>query len=152
MANYATNPADFYSGATPLSYDFGSQIPGGFESPEFGTNSFSSVAEGLAPSTSPSPSKPGGLDSPFANAYIGGSLLLEGINDMIRGIRGMEPAPQRGIATRLVTDYWAQKREDERLDKILSRIGGLDKDSSALAATLLKPAALKTDNPLQGLG
>jgi hypothetical protein len=152
MANYATNPLDFYTGTPLAGYDFGTQIPGGFETPEFGMDTLSSAAEGLAPSASPSPAKPGSTDSPFANAYIGGSLLLEGIGDMIRGIRGMEPAPQRGIATRMITDYLAQKRSDERLDKILSRIGGLDKDSSALASALLKPAALKTDNPLQGLG
>lgn len=144
--------SEYFTNAGPLSFDFGSQLPSGFESPEFGMNTFGAVAEGLAPSTSPSPAKPGGMDSPFANAYIGGSLLLEGIGDMIRGIRGMEPSPQRGIATRMITDYLAQKRADERLDKILNRIGGLDKDSSALASALLKPAALKTDNPLQGLG
>ena len=144
--------SDYFSNAIPLKgYDFGSQLPGGFSNPEFRVNDFSAVAEGLAPSTSPSPQKPGGLDSPFSNALIGGSFLLEGLGNMIRGIRGMEPAPQ-GMATRMVSDYIAQQRDEDRLNKILDRIGGAKDDSSSvLASPLLRPS-LQTDNPLRGLG
>lgn len=145
--------ADYFSNALPISgYDFGTSIPGQFASPEYRVNDFSAVAEGLAPSTSPSPSKPGVSDSPFSNAWVGGSLLLEGINNLVRGIRGMEPAPQ-GMATRMISDYIAQQRDEQRLEKILERIGGSKEDSSSLlAAALGKPAPLKTDNPLRGLG
>jgi hypothetical protein len=145
--------ADYFSNALPISgYDFGTSIPGGFASPEYRVDEFSAVAEGLAPSTSPSPSKPGISDSPFSNAWVGGSLLLEGIGNLVRGIRGMEPAPQ-GMATRMISDYIAQQRDEQRLEKILERIGGSKEDSSPLlAAALGKPAPLKTDNPLRGLG
>jgi len=142
----------YFDNATPLSYDFGTSVPAAFESPEFGTNTFSSVAQSLAPATSPSPAKPGGLDSPFSNALVGGSVLLEGLGNLIRGIRGMEPAPQ-GMATRMVYDYIAQQRDEDRLNKILDRIGGSKTDSSSLlASALAQPAPLKTDNPLRGLG
>jgi hypothetical protein len=145
--------ADYFSNALPISgCDFGTSIPGGFASPEYRVDEFSAVAEGLAPSTSPSPSKPGISDSPFSNAWVGGSLLLEGIGNLVRGIRGMEPAPQ-GMATRMISDYIAQQRDEQRLEKILERIGGSKEDSSPLlAAALGKPAPLKTDNPLRGLG
>lgn len=143
---------DYFSNASPLSYNFGTSIPSSFASPEYRVNDFSAAAEGLAPSTSPSPQKPGGLDSPFNNAWMGGSLLLEGLGNMIRGIRGMEPAPQ-GMATRMLADYIAQQRDEDRLNKVLAAIGGSKDDSSALlASALAKPAALKTDNPLRGLG
>jgi hypothetical protein len=145
--------ADYLSNSVPVrGYDFGTSIAGGFESPAYNINDFSSVAEGLAPSTSPSPAKPGGSDSPFNNAWIGGSILLEGLGNMIRGIRGMEPAPQ-GMATRMISDYIAKQQDEDRLNKILERIGGSKEDSSALlASALVKPAPLKTDNPLRGLG
>ena len=64
----------------------------------------------------------------------------------------MEPAPQ-GMATRMISDYIAQQRDEDRLNKILERIGGSKEDSSPLLAVALgKPAPLKTDNPLRGLG
>lgn len=145
MSAYFNNPSK-------LSYDFGTPIPSAYESPNFGLDSFTGAAEGLAPSTSPSPAKPGGLDSPFNNAWIGGSILLEGLGNMIRGIRGMEPAPQ-GMATRMVTDYIARRQDEERLNKILDRIGGSKEGASPLLASVLaKPASLQTDNPLRGLG
>jgi hypothetical protein len=144
--------SDYFSNAIPLKgYDFGSQLPGGFSNPEFRVNDFSAAAEGLAPSTSPSPQKPGGLDSPFNNALMGGSLLLEGLGNMIRGIRGMEPAPQ-GMATRMLSDYIAQQRDEDRLNKILDRIGGAKDDSSSVLASALLRPSLQTDNPLRGLG
>lgn len=146
--------ADYFSNALPISgYNFGTSIPGGFASPEYRVDDFSAVAEGLAPSTAPSPAKPGGLDGPFSNALIGGSILLEGLGNLIRGVRGLEPAPQ-GMATRMVSDYIAQQRDEDRLNKILDRIGGSKTDSSSVLASALlsQPAALKTDNPLRGLG
>lgn len=150
MPNYATNPADFYTGVPLPGFDFKSQFPE-FTMPEFAPEALATAAEGLAPFTSPSPSKPGS-DSPFANAWIGGSLLLEGIGNLVRGIRGMEPAPQ-GMATRMISDYIAQQRDEDRLNKILDRIGGSKTDSSSLlASALAQPAPLKTDNPLRGLG
>ena len=64
----------------------------------------------------------------------------------------MEPAPQ-GMATRMISDYIAKQQDEDRFNKILERIGGSKEDSSALlASALVKPAPLKTDNPLRGLG
>jgi len=143
--------SEYFSNAMPLRYDFGTSIPGSVESPAYGTDVFSSVAENLSPSMSPSPSKPGGLDSPFNNAWIGGSVLLEGIGNMIRGIRGMEPAPQ-GMATRMLSDYIAQQRDEDRLNKVLAAIGKPKDDSSSVLASALLQPSLKTDNPLRGLG
>jgi hypothetical protein len=145
--------ADYFSNALPLrGYDFGTSIPEAFESPQYNVDAFSTAAEGLAPSTSPSPSKPGLSDSPFSNAWVGGSLLLEGIGNLVRGIRGMEPAPQ-GMATRMISDYIAQQRDEERLNKILERLGGFKGEPSPLmGSAIAKPAPLKTDNPLRGLG
>ena len=144
--------SDYFSNSSPLSYDFGKSVPSSSASPSYGVDSFSSAAGGLAPRTSPSPAKPGLSDSPFSNAWVGGGLLLEGIGNMIRGIRGMEPAPP-GMATRMLSDYIAQQRDEDRLNKILDRIGGGSKDdsSSVLASALLRPS-LQTDNPLRGLG
>lgn len=145
MSDLFTNPAKFYTA------DFGSDLPAWLSSPQYDFEQYSGAFEGLAPSPSSGPSKPG-LDSPFANAWVGGSLLLEGIDNMIRGIRGVEPAPP-GMATRMVSDYLAQQRDENRLNKILERIGGVSTDSSSiLASALARPAALKTDNPLRGLG
>jgi len=57
------------------------------------------------------------------------------------------------MATRMVSDYIAQQRDEDRLNKILDRIGGSKTDSSSLlASALAQPAPLKTDNPLRGLG
>jgi hypothetical protein len=53
----------------------------------------------------------------------------------------------------MVSDYIAQQRDEDRLNKILDRIGGSKTDSSSLlASALAQPAPLKTDNPLRGLG
>lgn len=146
MANYFTN-------AIPLrGYDFGTSIPEAFANPQYNVDAFATAAEGLAPATSPSPSKPGFSDSPFDNALFGGTLILERINDAIRSFKGMEPAPQ-GMATRMMSDYITNQRDEERLNKILDRLGGSkDVYSPLLASALLKPAPLATDNPLRGLG
>ena len=143
--------ADYFNNAMPLSYNFGTSIPGSFAAPEFGVDTISSAAQNLAPAASPSPAKPGS-DSPFANAWVGGSLLLEGLGSLISGIRGTERPPQ-GMATRMISDYISQQRDEDRLNKILDRIGGAKTDaSSVLASALAGPTALKTDNPLRGLG
>lgn len=144
MSDFFNNPASLGT------YDFGTTVPASYVSPDFGVDALSSFNAGLSPNSA-SPSKPG-AESPFANAWVGGSLLLEGIGNMIRGIRGMEPAPQ-GMATRMISDYLAQQRDEDRLNKILERIGGGSTDSSSiLASALAGPAALKTNNPLRGLG
>lgn len=145
--------ADYFSNALPVSgYNFGTSIPSDFAAPQYRIDDLSAAAEGLAPATSPSPSKPGVSDSPFSNAWVGGSLLLEGIGNLVRGIRGMEPAPQ-GMATRMISDYIAQQRDEDRLNKILERLGKLEEEPSPLmASAIAKPAPLKTDNPLRGLG
>lgn len=145
MSDLFTNPATLYTA------DFGGVMPEWLSSPQYDFEQYSGAFEGLAPSAISGPSKPGS-DSPFANAWIGGSLLLEGVGNLVRGIRGMEPAPQ-GMATRMISDYVAQKRDEDRLNKVLAAIGGKSTDSSSiLASALAGPAALKTDNPLRGLG
>jgi hypothetical protein len=145
MSDFFNNPSKLFT------TDFGSALPS-WASSQYDFEQYSGAYEGLAPSTSPSPAKPGGSESPFANAWVGGSILLEGLGNMVRGIRGREPAPQ-GMATRMLSDYIAQQRDEDRLNKILDRIGGGAKDdsSSVLASALLRPS-LQTDNPLRGLG
>ena len=146
MSDFFNNPSKLFTA------DFGSALPSWASSPQYDFEQYSGAYEGLAPSTRPSPAKPGGSESPFANAWVGGSILLEGLGNMVRGIRGMEPAPQ-GMATRMISDYIAQQRDEDRLNKILDRIGGSKNDSSALlASALANPASLQTDNPLRGLG
>lgn len=145
MSDFFTNPSKLYTS------DFGSVLPEWASSPQYDFEQYSGAFGSLSPSTSPSPAKPGS-ESPFANAWVGGSLLLEGLGNMVRGIRGMEPAPQ-GMATRMISDYIAQQRDEDRLNKILDRLGGSkDASSPLLALALAKPAPLATDNPLRGLG
>ena len=145
MSDFFNNPSKLFT------TDFGSALPSWASSPQYDFEQYSGAYEGLAPSTRPSPAKPGGSESPFSNALIGGSLLLEGLGNMIRGIRRMEPAPP-GMATRMVSDYIAQQRDEDRLNKILDRIGGAKDDSSSVLASALLRPSLQTDNPLRGLG
>lgn len=143
MSDFFTNPSKFYT------TDFGSVLPEFLSVPQYDFEQYSGAFEKLAPSASSGPSKPGS-DSPFANAWIGGSLLLEGVGNLVRGIRGMEPAPQ-GMATRMISDYIAQKRDEDRLSKVLAAIGGKD-SASSISSFMPRSTGLQTDNPLKGLG
>lgn len=65
----------------------------------------------------PSPTKPG---TSFGETALGIGAIAEGLGNVIRGIKGMEPAPQ-GMATRALSDYFTQK-PDTTLEKILDRL------------------------------
>ena len=121
--------------------------------PQISPNPFEALSESLSvsPETA-SPAKPG-AESPFSNAWVGGSLLLEGLGNLARGIRGMDPAPP-GMATRMITDYVAQQREDKRFKELLDRLAPqtTPKETAAAIASAATPGPLRTTNPLSGLG
>jgi hypothetical protein len=51
---------------------------------------------------------------------MGIGSIAEGIGNVIRGVKGMEPAPM-GMATRALSDYFSQK-QDTTLERILDRL------------------------------
>ena len=113
--------ADYFSNALPVSgYNFGTSIPSDFAAPQYRIDDLSAAAEGLAPATSPSPSKPGVSDSPFSNAWVGGSLLLEGIGNLVRGIRGEAPR----MAGSKLQEYLQTQRQESYLADLLKAIIG----------------------------
>ena len=65
----------------------------------------------------PSPTKPG---SSFGETALGIGAIAEGLGNVIRGIKGMEPAPQ-GMATSALASYFQQK-PDTSLERILDRL------------------------------
>jgi hypothetical protein len=129
---------EYVGGFTPdIDTSFGiDQLGAAFEGP-------SSVAMGT------SPAKPG-FGNSFADALIGGTALIEGVGNLIRGIRGMDPVP--GMAGSRMQQYAAQQRDEDRLNKLLAAIGKPKDDSSSVLASALLQPSLKTDNPLRGLG
>lgn len=94
-----------------------------------------------------SPAKPG-AQSPFANAWFGGAMLLEGIGNLARGIRGMDPVP--GMAGSMMQQYLAQQRDEDRLNKVLDRL--YPKEIKSPVAAAMTSAVLKTDNPIGNFG
>jgi hypothetical protein len=65
----------------------------------------------------PSPAKPG---QSFGELALGIGSIAEGIGNVIRSVKGMDPAPP-GMATRSLSDYFGQK-EDTTLERILDRL------------------------------
>jgi hypothetical protein len=65
----------------------------------------------------PSPQQPG---RSFGETALGIGSIAEGIGNVVRSLRGMDPAPP-GMATRALSDYFGQK-QDTTLEKILDRI------------------------------
>lgn len=140
------------SGLSVLGSYFGS-APSWATNPEFSVTPFEDMSNALSVSPeNASPVKPGS-DSPFANAWVGGTLLLEGLGNLARGIRGMDPAPP-GMATRMITDYVAQQREEKRYNDLLDRLvpKSTPKETAAAIASAATPGPLRTTNPLSGLG
>jgi len=127
---------EYVGGFTPdTDTSFGiDQLGAAFEGP-------SSVAMGT------SPAKPG-FGNSFADALIGGTALIEGVGNLIRGIRGMDPVP--GMAGSMMQQYAAQQRDENRLKKVLESLYPKETQSALTAATV--PAVLKTDNPIGNFG
>jgi hypothetical protein len=65
----------------------------------------------------PSPAKPG---NSFAQTAMGIGALAEGIGNVVRGIKGMDPAPP-GMATSALSNYF-QEKPDTSLERILDRL------------------------------
>lgn len=140
---------DFFTGAQALPAGFfKSGIPS-FTAPTFEVDPMSSAfsSGSILDTGASSPAKPG-AESPFANAWFGGTMLLEGVNNLIRGWRGMDPVP--GMAGNMINQYIAQQRDEDRLNKVLERIYPKETESALQAAMV--PSMLKTDNPLRGIG
>jgi hypothetical protein len=109
MADNYLNPfgAGAFSPNAPqldLGIDFSSQFQGGF--PEYGRQVMA-----------PSPVKPG---QSFGELALGIGSIAEGIGNVVRSIKGMDPAPP-GIATRSLTDFIGQNK-DTTLERILDRL------------------------------
>jgi len=113
----------------------------------FGIDTLGSAFSGSSPLGAPSPTKPGS-ESPFANAWMGGAMLLEGVGNLIRGIRGQEPVP--GMAGSMVQQYLAQQRDEDRLNKLLDRLSPRETKTAVEQASAAP--MLKTDNPLWRVG
>jgi hypothetical protein len=145
MSDFFNNPSKLFT------TDFGSALPSWASSLNTILSNIQGHTKDLRLPPAPAPLNRAVLKAPFANAWVGGSILLEGLGNMVRGIRGREPAPQ-GMATRMLSDYIAQQRDEDRLNKILDRIGGAKDDSSSVLASALLRPSLQTDNPLRGLG
>jgi hypothetical protein len=122
-------------------------VPSSFGSPVFEADTLGTAFSAAKPALEGSPTKPGS-ESPFANAWFGGALLLEGVNNAIRSYRGLDPVP--GMAGTMIQQYMAQQRDDERLNKLLDRLSPKGAQDALMAA--VAPAVLKTDNPLRGIG
>ena len=65
----------------------------------------------------PSPVKPG---QSFGELALGIGSIAEGIGNVVRSLKGMDPAPP-GIATRSLTDFMGQNK-DTTLERILDRL------------------------------
>lgn len=98
---------------------------------DFPTNFFNSAAFGSYGSSvfkdsvpsygsqilSPSPAKPG---NSFAQTALGIGALAEGLGNVIRGVKGMDPVPP-GMATSALASYF-QEKPDTSLEQILDRL------------------------------
>jgi len=139
---------DFFNAAVDLPTGFFQNGIPAFTNTSFEVDPMSSAFySGSVLDTGSSPAKPG-AENPFSNAWLGGSLLLEGIGNAIRAYRGMDSAP--GMAGSMVQQYVAQQREDDRLNKLLEKLSPKG-TSDALTAAMVTPR-LKTDNPLGSIG
>lgn len=106
MADNYLNPfgANVFTQAPNL--DFGLNIPSISNVPSYGSQIMA-----------PSPQQPG---RSFGEVALGIGSIAEGLGNVIRSIKGMDPVPQ-GMATRALGDYFGQK-QDTTLEKILDRI------------------------------
>lgn len=108
MPSTAFNPAVFDPNAPSLGIDFGN----------YGASVFKgSVPEYSGQLFTPSPEKPG---SSFAQTALGIGALAEGLGNIIRGVKGMDPAPP-GMATSALSSYF-QEKPDSSLERILDRL------------------------------
>jgi len=99
------------------SASFGPGIPR-LDFSEYGSSVFRDSVPGYGGQVfTPSPEKPGGS---FAQTALGLGALAEGIGNVIRGVKGMEPAPP-GMATSALSNYFQQK-PDTSLERILDRL------------------------------
>ena len=96
---------------------FGPGIPG-LDFSEYGSSVFKDSVPGYGGQVfTPSPEKPG---SSFAQTALGLGALAEGIGNVVRGIKGMDPAPP-GMATSALSNYF-QEKPDTSLERILDRL------------------------------
>ncbi len=72
----------------------------------------------------------GGMD--WNKTLLGAGALFEGIGQLARGIRGEPPAPM-GMATRALSDYLNQGRQESMLARLLEQ---LSEDNTGIALTL----------------
>jgi hypothetical protein len=111
MADFPTNffnSAAFGPNAPSLGIDFGS----------YGSSVFKDSVPGYGGQLfTPSPEKPG---NSFAQTALGVGALAEGIGNVIRGVKGMDPAPP-GMATSALASFF-QQQPDTSLEKILDRL------------------------------
>jgi hypothetical protein len=96
---------------------FGPGIPGS-DFGGYGSSVFKDSVPGYGDRIfTPSPQKPG---NSFAQTAMGIGALAEGIGNVIRGIKGMDPAPP-GMATSALSNYF-QEKPDTSLERILDRL------------------------------
>ena len=137
----------FDPGVKLPAYDFGTQIPEYLATPSFSGDALGTAFSSASPSSVGSATKPG-FESPFANGWLGATMLMEGIGNLARGLRGMDPVP--GMAGSMIAKYQAQKQDEDRLNKVLDRLYPKETQSALTAA--MTPAVLKTDNPIGNFG
>lgn len=111
MTNFPTN---FFNSAA-----FGPNAPDlGLDLSVYGSSVFKDSVPGYGEQMfTPSPAKPG---NSFAQTALGVGALAEGIGNVIRGIKGMDPAPP-GMATSALANFF-QQQPDTSLEKILDRL------------------------------
>lgn len=111
MADFPTNffnSAAFGPNAPSLGIDFGS----------YGSSVFKDSVPGYGGQLfTPSPEKPG---NSFAQTALGVGALAEGIGNVIRAAKGMEPGPP-GMAGSFMGQFM-QQNQDTALEKILDRL------------------------------
>ena len=99
---------------------FGSGFPelGDLDFSGYGSSVFKDSVPGYGGQVfTPSPEKPG---NSFAQTALGVGALAEGIGNVIRGIKGMDPAPP-GMATSALASFF-QQQPDTSLERILARL------------------------------
>jgi hypothetical protein len=99
---------------------FGSGFPelGDLDFSGYGSSVFKDSVPGYGGQVfTPSPEKPG---NSFAQTALGVGALAEGIGNVIRGIKGMDPAPP-GMATSALASFF-QQQPDTSLERILDRL------------------------------
>lgn len=67
----------------------------------------------------PGSAQSGGMD--WGKTLMGAGALFEGIGQLARGIRGEPPAPM-GMATRALSDYLNQGRQDSMLARLIEQL------------------------------